>query len=206
MKKAIILFIAVLLIPVFGFAQNIENIENMEYIAPFNDEVAAIKKDGQWAFINAEGNIVVNFRNDLVSTKTNDGNYPVFNNGRCIIAKEKNGISYFGYIDKTGKTVIEPKFLNATNFNDNKAIALELIKEEAGKNPILDKNIVYHKYFEVTIDSNGDILNYLNPKGVNVTLDEKFLSKPPTINAKFISKYLVSFKTNDNKFDIIKID
>ena len=206
MKKAIILFIAVLLIPVFGFAQNIENIENMEYIAPFNDEVAAIKKDGQWAFINAEGNIVVNFRNDLVSTKTNDGNYPVFNNGRCIIAKEKNGISYFGYIDKTGKTVIEPKFLNATNFNDNKAIALELIKEEAGKNPILDKNIVYHNYFEVTIDLNGDILNYLNPKGVNVTLDEKFLSKPPTINAKFISKYLVSFKTNDNKFDIIKID
>jgi hypothetical protein len=206
MKKAIILFIAVLLIPVFGFAQNIENIENMEYIAPFNDEVAAIKKDGQWAFINAEGNIVVNFRNDLVSTKTNDGNYPVFNNGRCIIAKEKNGISYFGYIDKTGKTVIEPKFLNATNFNDNKAIALELIKKEVGKNPILDKNIVYHNYFEVTIDLNGDILNYLNPKGVNVTLDEKFLSKPPTINAKFISKYLVSFKTNDNKFDIIKID
>ena len=203
MKKAIILFIAVLLIPVFYFAQNIEN---MEYISSFNDEVAAIKKDGQWAFINAEGNIIVNFRNDLISTKTNDGSYPVFNNGRCIIVKEKNGISYFGYIDKTGKTVIEPRFLNATNFIDNKAIALELIKQEAGKNPILDKNIVYHKYFEVTIDSNGKILDYLNPKGVNITLDKKFLSKPPTINSKFISKHLVAFKTNDNKLDIIKIE
>ena len=203
MKKAIILFIAMLLIPVLSFPQILAN---LDYISSFNDEVAAIKKDGQWAFINKEGNIVVNFRNDLISTKTNDGNYPVFNNDRCIIVKEKNGISYFGYIDKTGKTVIEPKFLNTTNFNDNKAIALELIKEEVGKNPILDKNIVYHNYFEVTIDLNGDILNYLNPKGVNVTLDKKFLSNPPTINAKFISKYLVSFKTNDNKFDIIKID
>lgn len=203
MKKAIILLIALLFIPVFCFAQNVENID---YISSFNDEVAAIKKDGQWAFINKEGNIVINFRNDLVSTKTNDGSYPVFINDRCIIVKEKNGILYYGYIDKTGKTVIEPKFLNATNFIDNKAIALELIKQEVGKNPILDKNIVYHKYFEVIIDANGNILNYLNPKGVNVTLDKKFLSKSPIINSKFISKNLVSFKTDKNKFDIIKID
>ncbi len=203
MKKAIILFIAVLLIPVLCFTQNIEN---MEYISSFNDDVAAIKKDGLWAFINAEGTIIVNFRNDLISSKNDDGNYPVFKNGRCIIVKEKNGISYFGYIDKTGKTVIEPQFLNASNFFDNRAIVLGLIKQEAGINPILDKNIVYHKYFEVIIDAEGNILNYLNPKGVNITLDKKFLSKPPTINSKFISKYLVSFKTNDNKLDIIKID
>ena len=139
MKKAIILIIAMLLIPVLSFAQILEN---LDYISSFNDEVAAIKKDGQWAFINKEGNIVVNFRTDLIASKNDDGNYPIFNNDRCIIVIEKNGISYFGYIDKTGTVVIEPKFLNATNFIDNKAIVLELAKQVAGKNEIFNKNIV----------------------------------------------------------------
>ena len=203
MKKAIILIIAMLLIPVLSFAQILEN---LDYISSFNDEVAAIKKDGQWAFINKEGNIVVNFRTDLIASKNDDGNYPIFNNDRCIIVIEKNGISYFGYIDKTGTVVIEPKFLNATNFIDNKAIVLELAKQVAGKNEIFNKNIVYYKSFEVVIDTNGNIKDYLNPKGTNVALDKKFLSNPPVINSKFISKNLVTIKTINKKFDLIKIE
>ena len=203
MKKAIMLLIAILLIPVSGYTQIIENIE---FISPFNNEVAAIKKDGQWAFINFDGNLVVNYRNDLISTETDDGSYPIFYNNRCIIAKEKDGISYFGYIDKTGKTVIEPQFLNATNFIDDIAIALQLVKQEIGKNQILDKNIVYYKYFNVTIDTKGAIQNYINPEGVNVTLDKKFLSKPPIINSKLISKNLVSIKNNNKKLNIIRLN
>ena len=206
MKKAIILFIAVLLIPVFGFAQNIENIENMEYIAPFNDEVAAIKKDGQWAFINAEGNIVVNFRDDIVSTEGNNMSYPIFNNNRCIISQVKDGITYFGYIDKTGKTVIEPQYLNALNFNNEIAIVLELIKKSVGKNDVLDKKIISYRYFEVTIDKDGMIQNYLTPEGTHIILEKKYLKVPPKIHSKLITNNLYTTKTKNNKWVIMPIN
>lgn len=74
MKKLLILFTLLILIPVGSFAQTIDN---LDYISSFNDGVAAIKKSDQWAFINEYGDIVVNFRNDLVTTKSLDGDYPI---------------------------------------------------------------------------------------------------------------------------------
>jgi len=202
MKKVIILFALLVFIPVSSFAQTIEN---LDYISSFNEGVAAIKKDNQWAFINKDGDIVVNFRSDLVSTKSSDGNYPIFINGRCLIVKEKNGISYFGYINSSGKTVIEPRFLNATNFDNNVATALELEREEIGKNTALDKNVVYYKYYEVTIDTEGSIINYLSQKGVNIVLDREFMRKPPKFTSKQISDNLVAVKNKKGEWTIKKI-
>lgn len=203
MKNTIILFITVVLIPIFGASQPIEN---LDYISSFHDEVAAIKKDNYWAFINRDGDIVVNFRNDLVTTKTNDGNYPIFKNGRCLIVKEKDDISYFGYINTTGETVVKPQYLNASNFNNNIAIVLELIKEDVGKNVALGKNVVYYKYYEVTIDINGNTKHYLTQEGINVVLDKKFLRKSPEITSKLISDNLVAFKGKNKKWLVKKIN
>lgn len=203
MKSVIILFITVLFIPIFGYSQSIEN---LEYISSFNDGVSAIKKDGQWAFINREGTIVVPFRSDLFITKSKEGNYPIFNNDRCLIVKEKNGITYFGYIDKLGKTIIDPQFLNATNFHNNVAIVLKLVKEDIGRNEILGKNIVYYRSYEVTIDKIGRIENYIDPKGINVVLDKKFLKTPPQIKSKLISENLVATLNGVKNWVIKKIN
>ena len=165
MKKALI---TLLLIPVFALAQTNEA---LDFIAPFNDGVAAIKKDNSWGFINNKGAIIIDFRDDLVLTETDYGSYPVFKNNRCLISEKKDGILYFGYIDKTGKKVIQTKFLNALNFNDNETIALELIKEELGENDVLGKKVVNYRYYEVIIDTNGAIKSYLNPEGINIVLD-----------------------------------
>jgi len=202
MKKVIFMLVLLVLIPVSSFSQTIEN---LDYISPFNDGVAAIKKNNQWAFINNKGNIVVSFRNDLVTTKSDDGDYPIFKDGRCLIVNKKDGISYFGYINTSGKTVIAPKFLNATNFEDDIATVLELTKEIIGKNTALDKNVVYYKYFEVTIDTDGNIKNYLTQKGVNIVLDKDFLSKPPKFTSKQISNSLVAIKNEKGKWTIKKI-
>ena len=194
MKKALIIL---LLIPVFALAQTLEE---LDFIAPFNDGVAAIKKNNLWGFINDKGAILINFRDDLVLTETDYGHYPEFNNDRCLISEKKEGILYFGYIDKTGEEVIETKFLNASNFNKNETIALQLIKKELGENDVLGKNVVNYRYYEVIIDSNGAIKNYLNPKGVNVVLDEKFLKKPPKITSKLISDGLFATLNENNKW------
>jgi hypothetical protein len=198
MKKTILLF-AVLLIPIFGFTQTMENID---YISTFNEDVAAIQKNNQWAFINKQGVIVIDFRDDLVITEFKDGNYPIFKNERCLIQLKKEGNWYFGYIDKKGKTVIEPQFLNATNFENNTATVLKLTKENAGKNTALGKNIVYYKYFEVTIDTNGNVKDYLTTEGVNVVIDNGSIKNPPKINSKQISDHIYAVQNENKKWSI----
>lgn len=201
MKKVVILLVVLFLIPVFVGAQSIEN---LDFISPFNDGLSAIKKDNQWAFINQEGAIVINFRNDLVTTKFNDGNYPVFVNNRCLIMKGINGISYFGYIDASGKTIIDTQFLNAQNFQNNEAIVLKLTEEFIGKNDVLGKNIVQYKYYEVIIDTDGNINQYLTPKGFNTVLDKKYIKTPPKITSRRISDNLYAIYGENKNWTIIK--
>ena len=201
MKKLVILLVVLFLIPVFVGAQIIEN---LDFISPFNDGLSAIKKDNQWAFINQEGSIVLNFRNDLVTSKFNDGNYPIFINNRCLISKEIDGISYFGYIDTSGKTIIDPVFLNAQNFENNEAIVLKLTQEIIGKNDVLGKNIVQYKYYEVTIDTDGNINQYLTPKGFNLVLDKKYLKTPPEITSRRVSDNLYAIYGENKNWTIIK--
>lgn len=203
MKKLILLF-TILIIPLYGFTQTPES---LDYISTFNDDLAAVKKNNQWAFINKEGNIVIDFRDDLVVTEFDNGNYPIFKNDRCLIRIKKDGYSYFGYINKNGETVIEPQFLNATNFNNNTAIALKLIKEDAGKNTALGKNIVYYKYFEVTIDRDGNVKNYLTTAGINIVLEENSIKNSPEITSKQIAENMYAVLDKNNKWSvkIIKI-
>jgi hypothetical protein len=202
MKKTAIIFFTVILFPLFVFTQSIEGVE---FISPFNNGVSAIKKENKWAFINLEGTIIVNFRDDLVLTKTNNFNYPVFNNDRCLITKKKDDISYFGYIDKSGNTVIQPQFLNATNFNNNVAIVLELVKESIGYNDILGKEMISYNSSEVIINSKGKVLHYLTePK--HIPLSVKNIKKIVVINSKFISNNLVAIKSKDKKWIIKKIE
>lgn len=200
MKKLLIIF---LLLPVFSLAQTIEE---LDFIAPLHDGIAAVKKGNSWGFINGKGNVIIDFRDDLVLTETDGYKYPIFKNNRCLISKVKNGIMYFGYIDKSGKTVIETKFLNAMNFDTTKTLALYVMKETLGNNEVLGKNVVNYRYYEVTIDINGTIENYLNPKGTNIVLDKKFIRTIPNITSKQISDNLYAVKTENKKWKLVTFD
>tara|TARA_R110001606_G_scaffold174915_1_gene321531 strand:+ start:415 stop:1029 length:615 start_codon:yes stop_codon:yes gene_type:complete len=191
MKK---LLIVLLIIPFIGTAQTLENID---YISPFNDGVAAIKKGNSWAFINQEGQMVVDFRDDLVSTKTDNASYPIFSNDKCLIAHQKDGILYYGYIDKTGKTVITPQFLNAINFEYNKALALKVHKETIGYNDIFKKDVVSYHYFEVVIDKEGKTLDHLTQLAVHISPKYNKNSNPLKITSRLISSNLVLVKSNN---------
>jgi len=202
MKTTVIIFVAVILIPLFSFTQIIKDID---YISPFNDGVAAIKKGDQWAFINEQGKILVAFRADLVLANNKTRSYPVFNSDRCLIVQKREGVSYFGYIDKSGKTIIDPKFLNAKNFIGDYALALELVKEDLGYNNIFKKPVVNYRYFEVVIDINGESLDYLT-KAKNVSLSKEFLIIPPKFTCKHISENLVSVLNENKKWNIKQLN
>ena len=201
MKTAIILFLTFVVIPLFIPGQSITNVD---YVSPINNDVIAIKKDGKWAFINTDGNLIIDYRDDIVTTKTKDGNYPIFYNDRCKIVAIKAGISYFGFINNVGKTVIEPQFLNATNFINGIAIALEVDKKVIAKNTALGKDIVNYSYYKVLINTEGKITDYLS-HGVNVVLDKDFLKAAPQIHAKRITEHLYAVKNKQNLWDVINI-
>lgn len=200
MKKFVI---ALLLIPYLGIAQTLEN---LDYISPFNDGVAAIKKGNEWGFIDQEGKLIIDFRNDLMVTKTDNANYPIFEDDRCLIAHHKDGVLYYGYINKEGETVIAPQFLNATNFNNKKAIALKVHKETIGYNDIFKKDVVSYHYFEVVIDKTGTTIDHLTQLALHVSPQNIKNSGSPTITSKFISANLVAVKGNNSKWQIKKID
>ena len=192
MKKFVI---ALLLIPYLGIAQTLEN---LDYISPFNDGVAAIKKGNEWGFIDQE-------RNDLVAPKTDNASYPIFSNGKCLIANQKDGVLYYGYIDKTGKTVITPQFLNANNFQYGKALVLKVEKETIGYNDIFKKDVVNYHYFELVIDENGNTIDHLTQLAIHVSPKDKNDKNPPAITSKLISENLVAVKGNNKKWRIKKI-
>ena len=200
MKKEAILVFIFILIPTIVFAQSISNID---YISPEIDGVIAIKKTNQWAFINNQGEVIVDFRSDLVSTKSGNDSFPIFSNDRCLISVHKEGIEYFGYIDKSGNTVIDTQFLNALNFDNNIALVIQLFKEELSNNQYLNKPIIKNKSIEVIIDTEGKNLQSVT-KPKNVLLRKDHLKKPPVITSKLISDNLIATKEN-KKWGIQKI-
>lgn len=203
MKKAVILLIVFVLFPIISSSQNIEG---LEFISPFHEGVSAVKKGSQWAFINTDGTIVVNFRADLVTTKFGDKDYPVFYNDRCLIKQITDGIPYYGYIDKTGVTCVKPQFLNATNFFNNSAIALKLVKVDLGENGLVGKEMYLYKYFETTIDVSGSIKTVLT-EGQTIGLIPKNFKTPLAITSKFVADNLVATKSKDNNlWRLKKID
>lgn len=181
-----------------------QSLENIDFISPFHNDMAAIQKDGNWAFINEDGTQIMPFRTDLVLTENDDGTYPMFNDDRCPIVEVKEGISYFGFIDSSGKTVIEPQFLNTTDFNDGIAIALKLDKQVIARNKALGKDVVNYRYFEVLINTDGEITYYLTQDGVNVVLDKDFLRAIPQITSERIAENLFAVRNKNRSWNIIK--
>ena len=202
MKKLMILWV---IFNVTFISISAQNLKDIDYISPFNDGLSAIHKDGNWAFINSEGELVIDYRDDLVLTTFGDESYPIFNSERCLVVKEDEGISYFGYIDKLGKTVIKPQYLNATNFKNGIAIILKLHKISLGQNELLGKNMVDYSSTELAINTTNETVHYLSDKPTHVTLSKDFLKGPPEIRTKFISEGLIATKNKDKTWCIKKV-
>ncbi|TYB71860.1 WG repeat-containing protein [Bizionia saleffrena] len=195
-----LIIIIIILIPFLGISKTLEN---LEYIPLFNNDVAAIKKGNEWRFIDQDGKIIVDFRKHLVSNQTEKASYPIFSNERDLIAHQKDGALNYVYIDKTGKAVIKPQFLNAVNFEYGKALLLKVEKETIGSNDIFNKDVVSYHYFEVVIDKVGKTLDHLTQLAIHVSPKYK---NPPAISSRFISRNLVALKGSDNKCSVKKID
>ncbi|MDH5414804.1 MAG: WG repeat-containing protein [Flavobacteriaceae bacterium] len=208
--KNLSIFIICLMIHTFGVAQILNDID---FISPFHEDLAAIKKNNEWAFINKDGLIVIDFRNDLVSSRSEvslheskPGSiyYPFFKEGKCKFRKNIEGIYYYGFIDKTGKESIAPEFLNVTNFQDGYAIAMKFETRVLGSNKVLAKRMVSYKLEEYVIDTKGNLVKYII-EGRNVTPTKIGTNDiPPVFQSKMIAPHLVVIKNKNEKWDLFE--
>ena len=198
MKKLVFLIFCFIVHSV-GYSQIIENIDE---ISPFHEEFAAIKKGDQWAFINSKGVQVINFRDDLVSSKNETGitfgSYPVLRDGRCLIRKITDNVYHYGYIDSNGKEIIASQYVNATNFQDGYAIVIYVEKKVMGYNKVLGKDVISYTLKESIIDTSGKTVKDLD-NARNYVKSKYNLQNPPVFYSKFLGSHLIAVQTTDAK-------
>lgn len=208
MKHIHLLFTFILIFPLLTVSQTLTEIDE---IAPFSEGLAAVRKGTQWGFINNEGTLVIDFRDDLVWNKDTDTSksgikaihYPSFKDGRCIVKKLEDEIPIYGFMDTKGKIVIEPQFLNVYPFDQGYTTGIIYEKVLRGENEFKLK-IYDYKFHEVIMDTSGKILEYLaKPDNIQMT---KRRYKLPWLRTKLISKNLVAIRTKDNRLEIRKLN
>ena len=209
MKKYIItVLFAMLMLPNLFYSQTIKNIDE---IAPFSEGLAAIRKGNQWGFINEEGTMVINFRNDIFWNKDADTSkkdisgvrFPMFNEGRCLITKEvEEGVPVFGFIDAKGNVVVEPQLLNVYPFKDGYTTGVLFEKSMKGKNEF-NLKIYEFKFHDVMMDASGQMFEYFNKRD-NIQMTKKRYHMP-AIGVKLLSDGLVAVYTKDQGWEIRKI-
>ena len=207
MKNILILLVSCL---VLSGTLTAQELKDLDYISPFHEGIAAVKKAGQWAFINTKGEVMIDYRSDLVipaegptnCCSTDDSmDYPFFKDGRCMIRELNDGIAHYGYINLKGITVIKTDLINATHFNDNKAIVLRFYKERIGRNDLLDKNVVSYSYNEIVINTMGEDISHLRGP-FNLVYSKEKLKTPPEIQSHFINPDLVAVKTENGTWKV----
>jgi hypothetical protein len=184
-------------------SMNSQLMQDLDEVGNYNEGLASINKGDQWAFMDKEGNIVIEFRNDLASYIDENGEVtpPMFHDGRAIKTITSDDIKLFGYIDVSGKEVIKCEYVNATPYSKGFAIVMRYSKKVVGQNKLLDKNVVNYQIEESVIDVNGKAMTpSLNARNYG---QEKMKSgKSPKLSIKFIGERMIAVKMQDQKWDI----
>ncbi|MCJ7465944.1 MAG: WG repeat-containing protein [Maribacter sp.] len=209
MKTLRFLIVLTALLPTFSIAQQLKEIDEF---TSFNEGLAAVRKGNQWGFIDKEGTLVIDFRSDLYFNKDADPSktdimgirYPIFQEGRCMITKTvEEGISVYGFIDPKGNVVIEPQFLNVYPFENGFTTGVLFEKTLRGENEFKLK-IYDFKFHDVVLDVSGKIDEYLTKRS-NIQMTKKRY-KLPSIGAKMLADNLIAVKTEDNRWEIRKLN
>jgi hypothetical protein len=210
MKYSIAWLLLLLILPFAASAQS----ENSVYdeIAPFNEGLAAVRVGNQWGFIDENAKLVIDFRDDLVWTQNADISktgvlsirYPQFKNGRCMIQVLKvNNIPFYGFIDVSGEIVIQPEYLNITEFDQENAIGIYVREMFQGQNEI-KLDVVEYIFTEVVVNINGEIVWPITEREHALTAKRRY--EIPELRAKLIGNNLLVFKTKDNKWETKKLN
>ncbi len=214
--KRLQLFALLTVIPFLGISQNLaeinkSTIDGLDQVAPFSEGLAAVRKGNQWGFIDKEGNLAIDFRNDLVwnHQKSNARGisgiqYPEFNEGLCMISKATDeGIPLYGFINTQGETIIAPEFVNITQFEDGHAVGIYASKTLRGKNEF-QLDIYDYGFTEVLVNKEGEMIWPVQQRQGIIMSKKRF--ELPELHTKMLSEDLLMVMGKDNKWKVVKMN
>ncbi|NAS11916.1 WG repeat-containing protein [Poritiphilus flavus] len=196
----------------FSLVTHSQTVKNIDQVAPFSEDLAAIRKGDQWGFINKEGTLVIDFRDDLVWDKNVDDSkfgqlsrpHPLFENGMCLIySTGEEGIPMYGFIDTTGKIAIEPEYLNITSFDNGLALGILCTKTFKGQNEF-KLNIFEYKFSEVLIDTKGEIMEFIGRRDNILMTPRRY--EQPNLRSKMLSGDLLAVWSKEKKWEVRKLE
>ncbi|MDC6405292.1 MULTISPECIES: WG repeat-containing protein [Maribacter] len=208
MRTKLLLLTFLLMLPLALPSQELKGIDE---IAPFSEGLAAVRQGEKWGFIDENGTLVIDFRNDVYWNNDADTSksdisgvrYPMFQEGRCLITKNvEDGIAVYGFMDTKGKTIIEPQFLNVFPFKNGYTTGVLFDKALKGKNEF-KLDIYEFKFFDVLLDASGEIDEYFERRH-NILMTKKRY-QVPTIGAKYLAENLVAIYGKDQGWEIRKL-
>lgn len=216
MKKSLILLALLAGFPLAMNAQSLKSLnkpilEDLDQVMPFSEGLAAVRKGELWGFINTEGTLVIDFRDDLVwnsQAGTEAGGvksvrHPEFRDGRCMIRTlSEEEIPVYGFIDASGQTVIAPEYLNVTEFRDGRALGIMVKKTFRGKNKF-QLNIYDYSFTEVVLNAQGEVLWPIGERQ-NILMDRRRYELPE-LSAKILSDDLLAVQTAPGKWELRKM-
>ena len=216
MKRSLLILAALLALPLAGSAQTIKTLnkpilDGLDEVTPYNEGLAAVRKGTQWGFIDRDGNLVIDFRNDLVWEQQPDPEargvraipYPRFRDGRCMIRAEGDDqIPVYGFINREGKTVIKPEYLNLSEFKDGYAVGIFVKKTFRGKNNF-QWNIYDYSFTEGVLNPEGEMVWPIGDRE-NILM-QKRRYEMPFLTARTLGNGLLAVETEGGKWEIRKM-
>ncbi len=218
MKQIPILLALLIVLPCLGWSQsvrelNVAAVKDLDQVTEFNEGLAAVRKGDSWGFIDTSGNLVIDFRNDLVWHKNPDPSasgvngmaYPRFSEGRCpfrAFQEEEGEIPFYGFIDTKGNTVIKPEFLNVSEFKDGHALGIYFKKTFRGKNNF-QLNIYDYTFTEVVLNPAGEMVWPLAER-LNILMQARRYETPALLS-RIVGPALLAVETTPGKWEIRKI-
>ena len=215
--RKFVLLLALAALPVLAGAQSIQDINrptlgDLDEVTRFHEGLAAVRKGSQWGFIDQDGLLVIDFRDDLVWQREPDPGalgvgsipYPRFSDGRCpVMVSGEDGIPLYGFIDTEGRMVIEPEFLNVSEFQNGRAVGIYYKKTFRGKNNF-QLNIYDHTFTEVVLNKAGAMVWPLAERE-NILMNARRY-RTPEIQARIIENGLIAVKSDRARWEIRKLD
>lgn len=201
MKKTIVFSLIFFVIQI-GQCQLMQGIE---FVSPFHEGLAAIKKNGQWGFIDEKGKVVIAFRSDLVMTNSDQFSetkisYPRFFDKRCMVKATVEGIDIFGFIDQKGELVIKPNYVAVHNFKNGHALVMQFSKKVIGENTLLGKEVVNYQVEEFVIDTEGKVaISMMNARNM---VPDKLKSGKIDFQSALLGSRLVGLVHEDGSWSI----
>lgn len=216
MRRIYLLILTCVTIPFWLNSQTVKTINSptikgLDEVAPFSEGLAAVRQGEKWGFIDMTGELVIDFRDDVVwdknaATGQNDVQgirYPQFKNGLCPVQEIKEeGIPYYGFINAQGQIVIKPEYLNVTEFNNGKAVGVYCRKTFRGKNNF-QLDLYQYSFMEVILNTEGEIIWPIK-KREDILMNKKRY-EIPELTASLVSSDLIVVKTKDNGFEVCNI-